>query len=54
MASNTQVLGNQLGGYPLFIKLHNRLSIFMYIAGIGSIELKMGVPGGGVGAVRIF
>jgi hypothetical protein len=34
-------------GYPLFIKIHNRLSTFMFIAGIGSIEPKMGgVPGG--------
>ena len=45
IASNTKVLGNQLGGYPLFIKIHNRLSTFMYIAGIGSIEPKMGGAG---------
>ena len=55
ITSNTKVLGNQLGGTPFFIKIHNRLSTFMYIAGIGSIEPKMGgCPVGGVGAVRIF
>lgn len=48
IASNTKVLGNQLKGVPplFFHKNHNRLSTFMYIAGIGSIEPKMGVPGG--------
>ena len=29
-------------GYPLSIKIHNRLSTFMYVAEIGSIEPKMG------------
>ena len=43
ITSNTMVLGNQLRGYPpFFIKNHNRLSTFMNIAGIGSIEPKMG------------